>query len=81
MAELDIRGEVVSEIDTIRFSVDDIVSKRGCCTGVFYIASDGAVPIETGEDAPSIAYLYVKDIPNLIKALQKAQELWSVDYK
>lgn len=81
MAELDIRGEVVSEIDTIRFSVDDIVSKRCCYTGVFCIASDGAVPIETEEDEPSIAYLYIKDIPNLIKALQKAQELWGVDNK
>lgn len=25
----------------------------------------------------TIVFIYLKDIPNLIKALQKAQELWS----
>lgn len=78
MAELDIRDVLEKEaIDTIRFSVDDVVSNKYCITGVFCIACDGVLVSDTDEEQPDVAYLYIKDIPSLIKALQKAQELWS----
>jgi len=77
MAELDIRDDAENEIiDTIRFAKDDIVSNKHCYTGVFCIACDGAVAGAAMRTQPDVAYLYIRDIPNLIKALQKAQEIW-----
>lgn len=79
MAELDIRAVPEKEtIDTIRFSADDVVSNKYCITGVFCIACDGASASDTDKEQPDVACLYIKDIPFLIKALQKAQELWAV---
>lgn len=72
MAELDIRDTSVSEIDTIRFADKDVLyfDKTDPC--LVTIAFDETRP-EDSETA-----IYIKDIPNLIKALQKAQELWGV---
>lgn len=79
MAKIDIRDDAVSEIDTIRFSTDDVISRKECYGETFCIAADDAVL--DGCVRPDVAYLHIKDIPNLIKALQKAQELWCVDNK
>jgi len=75
MAEFDIRDDTTTEIDTIRFACGDVISNKGCCEGMFCVAADGAHP--EGGDEPGVSYLYIKDIPDLIKALQKAQELWA----
>ena len=77
MAELDIRGEIPLEIDTIRFAEQDVISRVGCIDeGIIYVASDNAIC--DGENDENVAYIFIKDIPNLIKALQKAQELWAL---
>lgn len=77
MAELDIRDNNENVvIDTIRFAEDDVVSRKGVIDEeIIYIASDNAAcDAETDEN---VAYIFIRDIPNLIKALQKAQEIWS----
>lgn len=75
MAELDIRDNGVSEIDTIRFGESDVLYFDKTEPYLVTIAFDGENPKE------SETAVYIKDIPNLIKALQKAQELWGVDNK
>lgn len=76
MAELDIRDDCVSEIDTIRFAPSDVLYHDPENTAVVIIACDGE-----DKNGSYVQRVWKKDIPNLIKALQKAQELWGVDNK
>lgn len=68
MAKIDIRDvsdEPVTRIVFAEYDRDEEFVER----------DDNTVKIQ--DYASSSAYVYIKDIPNLIKALQKAQELWA----
>jgi hypothetical protein len=61
--EIDIREDESEKVDIIRFDVDSILQKRGGCIWI---------------NADSENYkLYPAEIDNLIKALQKAKQLWT----
>jgi len=65
MATIDVRDNVCSVIDCIRFGDHDVLEHSG--TGITIIKD---------ELNGTYAHVLDKDIPHLIKALQKAQELW-----
>lgn len=65
MATLDIRNYVEEDITTIKFSDGDSIEHK---------SSD--VIIIRDNVCGDFCGVFVSDIPNLIKALQKAQELW-----
>lgn len=68
MAKIDIRDvsdEPVTRIVFAEYDRDEEFVERG----------DNTVKIQ--DWTSSSAHVYIKDIPNLIKALQKAQELWA----
>ena len=68
MAKIDIRDvsdEPVTRIVFAEYDRDEEFVER----------DDSTVKIQ--DCAGSRAHVYIKDIPNLIKALQKAQELWA----
>ncbi len=66
MTELDIRVDSSTAIDKIRFSGIHRLEYIGGEKRYFLLTD--------GEDVMNI---WFEDIPNLIKALQKAQELWA----
>lgn len=66
MATIDIRGGDVEKVTEIIF--DEIGSSLVAYT--ITLRSKGSIDIEAGSD-----YVVVNNISNLIKALQKAQEL------
>lgn len=66
MTELDIRVDGSTVIDKIRFAGTHRLEYIGGEKRYFLLTDD--------EDVVNIWY---DDIPNLIKALQKAQELWA----
>lgn len=68
MAKIDIRDVGDEPVTRIVFAEYD----RG---EEFVERDDNTVSIQ--DCASSSANVYIKDIPNLIKALQKAQELWA----
>jgi len=69
--EIDIRDSEIDKIDRIRFS--DLDSDV-----VVYIGNEGCDDKETIQICPEDSgTFYLKDIDNLIKALQKAKEIWS----
>lgn len=69
MAKIDIRDVGDEPITRIVFAEydqnEEFVERNGDTVGIQDCAS-------------SRVHVYIKDIPNLIKALQKAQELWVI---
>lgn len=68
---IDIRKESEQPITEIQFSDND--GRYGC--GVSYCMTDASILICDCDDDPASEVL-ITDIPNLIKALEKAYELW-----
>ena len=68
MRVVDIREEDDAPIDRIIFGSNNEAIKW------FEIAPSTIIFVD--EDKCTIESVQIKDIPNLIKALQKAQELW-----
>lgn len=69
MAKIDIRNNgnvVITQIVFAEYDGDEEIIEL----------NDNAVVIK--DCGGSQAHIYLRDIPNLIKALQKVQELWAV---
>ena len=69
MATIDIRDNSVEPITKIIFNDDDGIME--------YIQKNSSESFKIIDSVEGASYIYIKDIPNLIKALQKAQELWA----
>ena len=63
---MDIDIRLPTRVDRIIFGNNDIHLAKDHCAGLFNI-------VDCDEDN---VLLHIDDIPNLIKALQKAQEVW-----
>jgi len=70
MAKIDIRDDV-AQVDIIRFAENDALYFDETQPSLVFFALNNTIPRETD------AAIYIEDIPDLIKALQKAQELWA----
>lgn len=66
MVKIDIRNECITQIVFAEYDGDEEIIESG---------RYDAITIKTCGGSQS--HIYLRDIPNLIKALQKAQELWS----
>ena len=65
--EIDIRNPLDVEITKLKFADGEYINRVSC--------SDMVIEIETA--GGDLVEIYMRDIDNLIKALQKAKELWA----
>ena len=68
--EIDIRDNVDGKIDKIRFSDADWITKESEDLGIIEIKTNSGF---------GTAEIFTADIGNLIKALQKAKEIWDAE--